>query len=385
MRSSGTASDFSQYEPRQDLLEKLRLMPWGFVLLVFILSLAGVVLLYSAGGASWEPWAMTHMLRGIAGFALMIGIALTDIRFFYRWGWIGYGFLMLLLLAVFVMGHTGMGAKRWLNFGAFVLQPSEHMKIMLAIVLARYFHGLSYEKVGNPLRLLLPLGLVVVPCGLILIQPNLGTAALTLLLAASMFYLAGVRWWKFAAIAAALPFAGYYAWSHLHDYQKKRLTTFLDPEQDPLGSGYNIIQSKIALGSGGLYGKGFAMGTQSQLNFLPEKHTDFIFVVLAEEFGLIGAGIVLLLFFVLIAYGFIISLHAQNQFSRLLGLGLTTSIFLYMLTNIAMVAGLIPIVGIPLPLISYGGSVMLAFYITCGLLLSIAIHKNSRLDYNKPN
>lgn len=376
--------DYTRFEAQMGFADKLRLLPWGFVFLVFILTGLGVMLLYSAGGASWQPWALTHLLRACVGFALMLGIAFTDIRFFYRWGWLAYGLLLLLLIAVAIMGHTGMGAKRWLNFGLFVLQPSEHMKVATILVLARYFHGMSYEKMGNPLHLLAPVALVCLPAALILMQPNLGTATLLMITAGALFYLAGMRWWKFAGIALALPLLATYAWGHLHDYQKKRLTTFLDPEKDPLGSGYNIIQSKIALGSGGLYGKGFAMGTQSQLNFLPEKHTDFIFVIMAEEFGLIGAALILILFFMLILYSYFIALQAQNQFSRLLGTGLATSIFLYMLTNVAMVTGLIPVVGIPLPLISYGGSVMLAFYIACGLILSIAIHKSVRMDIRKP-
>jgi rod shape determining protein RodA len=223
---------------------------------------------------------------------------------------------------------------------------------------------------------------VLAPVGLVLIQPNLGIATLMALSSAFMFYLAGVRLWKFMLLGAAMPFAAWAAWAHLHDYQKKRLLTFLDPEDDPLGSGYNIIQSKIALGSGGLFGKGFGMGTQSQLNFLPEKHTDFIFVLLAEEFGLVGAALLLTLFICLIVYGFIISLNARHQYGRLLGIGITLTFFLYVLTNVAMVTGLIPVVGIPLPLISYGGSVMLAFYGACGLLLSIAIHKDARFGRN---
>ncbi len=371
--------DIARFEARMPLEEKLAVLPWGFVALVACLSFFGVLLLYSAGGAQWQPWAATQLTRVIPGLFLMIAVALTDIRFFYRWSWVIYAVLLASLVGVEVMGHIGMGAKRWLNFGYFVLQPSEHMKVALALVLARYFHELSYDQIGNPLRLIPPVLMVIVPAVLILLQPNLGTAMMTLLFSAAVFFLAGVRWWKFAIIGLIAPIGAYFAWGHLHDYQKKRLTTFLDPSADPQGAGYNIIQSKIALGSGGLFGKGFAMGTQSQLNFLPEKHTDFIFVVLAEEFGLVGACILLGLFFLLIFYGYAISLTARSQFARLLGLGLTTTLFLYIITNVSMVMGLIPVVGIPLPLISYGGSVMLAFYIACGLILSIAIHKDVRI------
>jgi rod shape determining protein RodA len=368
------------FETEPHFSDKLKDLPWGFVLVVAMLSMFGIAMLYSAGGASWEPWAATQVYRVIPGLLLMLGIGMINIRFWYRWGFLFYLVALVLLMGVALAGHTGMGAKRWLRMGFFVLQPSEHMKIVLAIVLAAYFHKLTYEQVGNPLRLFIPAAAVLIPAGLILIQPNLGTATLLMLFSAAVFFLAGVRWWIFGLIGVAVPFVGYYAWNHLKDYQRQRLLTFIDPGQDPQGSGYNIIQSKIALGSGGLFGKGFGMGTQSQLNFLPEKHTDFIFVVLAEELGLMGAMLLLFLFFILIAYGYMISLNARHQFGRLLGLGLTTIIFLYILTNVAMVTGLIPVVGIPLPIVSYGGSTMLAFYAACGLLLSIAIHKDVRLD-----
>lgn len=366
------------YDSQMAISEKLKALPWGFVALVTLLSLIGVGLLYSAGGASWEPWASRQLFRMIPGILLMLGIAIIDIRFWYKGSYLVYAGLLLLLMAVAVIGHIGMGAQRWISFGSFVLQPSEHMKVALMMALAAYFHNLSYDEIGNPLRLLIPVGLLALPAGLVLIQPNLGTATLMGIAALVLFFLAGVRLWKFALVGAGIPFAAYAAWQHLHDYQRARLTTFLDPEKDPLGSGYNIIQSKIALGSGGIFGKGFAMGTQSQLNFLPEKHTDFIFVVLAEEFGLAGAAVLLLLLMAVIVYGYNISLHARHQYGRLLGLGLTTSFFLYILTNVSMVMGLIPVVGIPLPLISYGGSTMLAFYIACGLIMSVHVHKDAR-------
>lgn len=372
------AENMPSYEAHQSIAEKLKAMPWGLVGLIVLLSLIGVGLLYSAGGASWEPWAGRQLLRMIPGIILMLAIAVIDIRFWYKWSFVIYGGLLALLLSVAVIGHIGMGAQRWLNLGFFVLQPSEHMKVALTMALAAYFHNLSYDEVGNPLRLLIPIALLGVPAGLVLIQPNLGTATLMCLSAMVVFFLSGVRIWKFALVGAGIPFIAYAAWQHLHDYQRRRLTTFLDPEKDPLGAGYNIIQSKIALGSGGIFGKGFAMGTQSQLNFLPEKHTDFIFVVLAEEFGLAGAAMLLVLLMCVIAYGYIISLNCRHQYGRLLGLGLTTTFFLYILTNVAMVTGLIPVVGIPLPLISYGGSTMLAFYIASGLILSVAIHKDAR-------
>jgi rod shape determining protein RodA len=288
--------------------------------------------------------------------------------------------MLFLLVVVEVMGHIGMGAQRWISFGFFVLQPSELMKIALVLALAKYFNGLSLEDIGHPIKLVAPILMVLAPVGLVLLQPNLGTAMLLMLASGAMFFTGGVRWWKFiiviALAAAILPIA----WHHLHDYQKMRLMTFLHPGDDPLGSGYNILQSKIALGSGGFFGKGFGQGTQSQLQFLPEKHTDFIFVVLAEEFGMFGALFLLLLYFLLIAYGYMIALTSRNQFGRLAAFGLTTSFFLYVFVNVAMVTGTIPVVGIPLPLVSYGGTAMLTLLIGCGLLLGISVHRDVRIS-----
>jgi len=212
------------------------------------------------------------------------------------------------------------------------------------------------------------------------LQPNLGTATLLSLASAAVFFTAGVRWWKFAIVFVLVAGAAPFAWGHLHDYQKARLMTFMNPDADPLGTGYNILQSKIAMGSGGLFGRGFGMGTQSQLQFLPEKHTDFIFVVLGEEFGLVGAYAILFLYFVLIVYGYMIALTCRNQFGRLVAFGITTSFFLYVFVNVAMVTGTIPVVGIPLPLVSYGGTAMMTLLIGCGLLLGISVHREVRIS-----
>jgi rod shape determining protein RodA len=291
-----------------------------------------------------------------------------------------YGVMLFLLVVVEIMGHIGMGAQRWINLGFFVIQPSELMKITLVLALAKYFHSLSLEDISHPIKLVAPIAMVLVPVGLVLLQPNLGTAMLLILASGAVFFAGGVRWWKFLIVialgAAILPIA----WHHLHDYQRARLMTFLNPGADPLGTGYNILQSKIALGSGGLFGKGFGQGTQSQLQFLPEKHTDFIFVVLTEEFGMFGGLLLLGLYFLLIAYGYMIALTARNQFGRLAAFGLTTSFFLYVFVNVAMVTGTIPVVGIPLPLVSYGGTAMLTLLIGCGLLLGISVHRDIRIS-----
>ena len=362
------------------LPEKLRRLNWGMIALIVTIGLIGVALLYSAGGKSWSPWAWPQLARFGVGLCLMMVISLTDVRIWLQLAYPMYGIMLFLLVVVEVMGHIGMGAQRWINLGFFVLQPSELMKITLVLALAKYFHSLSLEDIGHPIKLVAPLAMVIAPVGLVLLQPNLGTALLLTMASGAVFFTGGVRWWKFViviALAAAILPIG---WHHLHDYQKARLMTFMNPAADPLGHGYNIMQSKIALGSGGLFGRGFGQGTQSQLQFLPEKHTDFIFVVLAEEFGMIGALFLLLLYFLLIAYGFMIALTCRNQFGRLAAFGLTVSFFLYVFVNVAMVTGTIPVVGIPLPLVSYGGTAMLTLLIGCGLLLSISVHRDMRIS-----
>ena len=362
------------------LPDKLRLLNWGLIGIIVLIGLIGVALLYSAGGQNWRPWAWPQLLRFGGGLALMMVIALTDLRVWMRYAYPMYGFMLFLLIVVEIMGHIGMGAQRWINLGLFVLQPSELMKITLVLALAKYFHSLTIEDIGHPIKLVVPLAMVLAPVGLVLLQPNLGTALLLTLASGAVFFTGGVRWWKFAIVIALAIAILPIAWNHLHDYQKARVMTFMNPGADPLGHGYNIIQSKIALGSGGLFGRGFGQGTQSQLQFLPEKHTDFIFVVLAEEFGMAGALLLLFLYFLLIAYGFIIALTCHNQFGRLAAFGLTVSFFLYVFVNIAMVTGTIPVVGIPLPLVSYGGTAMMTLLIGCGLLLSISVHRDLRIS-----
>lgn len=358
---------------------KIRMISWGLVVLVCIITSVGIAMLYSAAGGQWDPWAKSQLVRALPGLGLMLGMALVDIRIWMRSAYFIYAVVFALLIAVEIMGHIGMGAQRWINFGFFVLQPSELMKPALVLALARYFHGLNLEQIGRPIVLIPPLILVFAPVGLVLLQPNLGTSLLLIMGSGAIFFTAGVRIWKFLLVIGAGLGALPVAWEFLHDYQKQRVFTFLEPENDPLGAGYNILQSKIALGSGGLFGKGYQMGTQSQLMFLPEKHTDFIFVVLAEEFGMTGALALLGLYCLLLIYGIVIAITCRNQFGRLVGVGLTTTFFLYMFVNVAMVMGLIPVVGIPLPLVSYGGTAMLTLMIGVGLLLSVSVHREVRI------
>lgn len=365
--------------PKLALVDKLRLTNWGLVLIICMIGGAGIALLYSAGGLSWEPWAIRQAVRFALGIGIMLTIAMIDIRFWLRIAYVAYLTVLVLLVAVEVMGQIGMGAQRWIDLGFFVLQPSELMKIALILALARYFHGLTPDDVARPMVLVPPLLMVFIPVGLVLLQPNLGTATLLVLGSGAIFFVAGVKLWKFVVVSAAGLAALPIGWQFLHDYQKRRVLTFLDPHADPLGAGYNILQSEIALGSGGLFGKGFGHGTQGQLLFLPEKHTDFIFVVLAEELGMMGALALLLLYVLVLVYGYAIGLSSRNQFGRLVALGVTTAFFLYLFVNVAMVSGLIPVVGIPLPLVSYGGTAMMTLLIGCGLLLSVSIHREIRI------
>jgi rod shape determining protein RodA len=367
-------------DPRFGLFEKVAHLSWGLVFLLMVIAGLGVLLLYSAGGGNWEPWAAKHAIRFGLSCIIMLVIAVIDLRIWLRLAYPLYILTFLMLIAVEVMGQMGMGAQRWINLGVIVLQPSELMKIALTLALARYFHALPPEQVGKPLYLIPPAILIAMPIGLVLMQPNLGTAALLGLGSAMLLWAAGVPKWIFAAGLSSVAAIAPIGWHYLHDYQKQRVLTFLDPESDPLGTGYNILQSKIAFGSGGLMGKGFLQGSQSQLAFLPEKHTDFIFVVLAEEFGMVGGLILLGLYAALICYGFVIALTCRNQFGRLVALGVTASLFLYVVVNVAMISGLIPVVGIPLPLVSYGGTAMLTLMVGCGLLLCVAVHKEVRLS-----
>jgi rod shape determining protein RodA len=353
---------------------------WLYVLLLCGLAGVGYAALYSAAGGAPEPYATRHVLRFAIGLVLMIGIALIDIRFIARMAWPSYVVALALLVVVARFGHVGKGAQRWIEFGGLQLQPSELMKIALVLALASWFHRASWERIGNPLFLIPPIIAVLVPVGLIVKEPNLGTAVITAILGAAIFFAAGVRWWKFVLVALPIPFAARIAYSHLHDYQRARIDTFLHPESDPLGAGYNIIQSKIALGSGGMWGKGFLQGTQGHLDFLPEKQTDFIFTMIGEEFGFAGGVAVMALLCLIVLGGMAIALRCTHQFGRLVAFGIAMNFFLYVFVNIAMVMGAIPVGGVPLPLISHGGSAMITVMIGFGLLMSVHVHRNAEFN-----
>ena len=369
--------DAGTLRPRRlSLIEKLRALNWPVVALLLVIGMAGYAMLYSAGGGSHAPWAWRHGVRLGVLLPAMIALALVDPRVWFRLAWPFYLAVLAMLVAVDVLGEINKGAQRWLDLGLVQLQPSELMKVALILALARYFHAAYPEDMRRPLVLLPALALILAPSALVLVQPDLGTAATLLVTGTALLFMAGVRWWKFVAVgvlgAAALPVL----WANLHDYQRQRIFTFLDPEADPLGSGYHIIQSKIALGSGGFWGRGFLNGSQAQLSFLPEKHTDFAFTMLAEELGFVGATTVLALFLALLLLGMMAAVRAPSQFGRLLAAGVVLNLFVYVAINVSMVTGLIPVVGVPLPLVSYGGTALLTVLCSLGLLLSVDLHRH---------
>ena len=362
--------------PSFTLRQKLWQMHWMFILLLAATASVGFLMLYSAAGGNIDPWASRQMMRFGVGMVVLITVAVIDIRLWLKYAYVFYLATVALLVAVEFMGEVGKGAQRWLDLGYFGLQPSELMKIALVLALARYFHGTSIEDVRRIPLLFVPLLLIAAPAALVLRQPDLGTALMLIITGAVIFFAAGVRIWKFLMVGIIAVGAAPIAWGFLRDYQKQRVLTFLNPESDPLGSGYHIIQSKIAFGSGGLFGKGFLQGTQSHLNFLPEMQTDFIFTMLAEEFGLAGGLALLGLYVVILIYGLAISVRCRTQFGRLVGIGVTATFFLYVFINMAMVMGLVPVVGVPLPLISYGGTAMLTLLFGFGLLMGTWIHRD---------
>ena len=360
--------------------QKLERLNWELVLLIVLTASIGFAMLYSAANVSFDPWASRQISRFSVGLAMMLVVALIDIRFWLRAAYPIYGACLALLAAVEIMGSIGMGAQRWLDLGFFQLQPSEVMKVTVILALARYFHGFDVDEAGRLRNLWVPVLIVAAPIALVLRQSDLGTAAVVAMVGASMFWLGGARLWQFGVIAAGVAAAIPVGWQFLHAYQKQRIFTFLSPETDPLGAGYHILQSKIALGSGGMFGKGFLEGTQSHLNFLPEKQTDFIFTMLAEEFGLIGGLGLIALYALLIGYGVFIAFRCRSQFARLLAMGLSANFFLYVFINIAMVMGVLPVVGVPLPLISYGGTAMLTVLIGFGLIMSCWLHRDMYIN-----
>jgi rod shape determining protein RodA len=368
---------YGEWTRHVSLRQKINLIEWPLVVLIAIVACIGFAMLFSAAGGHLSPWANRQMFRFCAGLAILVTVACIDLRVWMGLAYPAYAISLLLLIAVQVAGHVGLGAQRWIALGPLELQPSELMKIALVLALARYLHGLRDGEISHPFRLFTSLLLIAAPVALVLAQPNLGTAALLVMCGALMLFLAGLSWWWIVPTVISVLIAVPMVWQFaLHDYQKQRVMTFLDPGSDALGAGWNITQAKIALGSGGLIGKGFLNGTQSRLNFLPEKETDFIFTMVGEEFGFIGSIVLLMMFAAVLFYGMQIALRSRSQFGRLLAMGIAINFFLYIMINALMVMGLIPVVGIPMPLLSYGGSAMMTVMFGFGLLMSVHVHRS---------
>ena len=362
-------------------LQKVLALNWALVLLVSAVSALGFLVLYSVAGGSWR-WAEPQMQRFALGLAVMFTVAMIPIWFWRNVSALAYALTLVLLVAVELIGATGGGAQRWIDLGVIRLQPSELMKVTLVMMLAAYYDWLPATKVSRPFWVIVPVLLILLPVALVLKQPDLGTSILLLTGGGAVMFLAGVHWAYFATViagavgmvTAVLQSRGT-PWQLLKDYQYRRIDTFLDPESDPLGAGYHITQSKIALGSGGWTGKGYMQGTQARLNFLPEKHTDFIFTTLAEEFGFLGGLSLLALYMLIIAFCVATALRQKDRFASLVTLGIAVAFFLFFAVNMSMVMGLAPVVGVPLPLVSYGGSAMLVLMLGFGIVQSAHVHR----------
>lgn len=361
---------------------KILHISWPLVLLVTAVCCIGFVMLYSVAGGRLDLWAEPQMYRFAAGMVLMIGLAFVPMWFWRGISVAAYVVCFLMLVAVDLFGVIGMGARRWIDLGPIRIQPSELMKIALVLLLAAYYDWLDIRRVSRPLWVIIPALLILAPTALVLIQPDLGTSIMLVAGGAIVMFAAGVSLWYFAIIAAAgvglvtavLKSRGT-EWQLLKDYQYRRIDTFLDPYADPLGAGYNIIQSQIAFGSGGWSGRGFMQGSQSRLNFLPEKHTDFIFTVLAEEFGFVGAISLLTLYMLILGFCLYSALTNRDRFASLITIGISGTFFLYFAINMATVMGLLPAKGSPLPLVSYGGTSLMILMLGFGLVQSAHVHR----------
>lgn len=361
---------------------KLMYLNWPVILLLTAVACAGFIMLFSVAGGSATPWMEPQLKRFALGMALMLIVAMVPIWFWRNMAALAYGVALVLLVAVEFVGVERNGSQRWLDLGPMDLQPSELMKITLVMLLAAYYDWLPTNKTSRPFWVFVPVVLILLPTYFVLSQPDLGTSLLLMMGGATVMFVAGVHWAYFATvvtagvgtIVAVIQSKGT-TWQILKDYQYRRIDTFLDPSNDPLGAGYHITQAKIALGSGGWTGRGFMQGTQSRLNFLPEKHTDFIFTTLAEEFGFVGAASLLVLYVLIVIFCVASAMTNKDRFAALLTLGVAMTFFLFFAVNMAMVTGLAPVVGVPLPLVSYGGSAMIVLLIAFGLVQSAHVHK----------
>lgn len=359
--------------------QKIMRLNWWLILLICCVASVGIASLYSAAGGAMDPWAMRQLVRFGVGLVGMIIIALINIKWWYRLTWPLYFIGLALLVIVEVKGRVGMGAQRWIDLGFMQLQPSELMKIAVIMALARHFNGANPEQARRLSFLIVPAVVIMAPVCLVLLQPDLGTSLMIVMAGAGMIFIAGAPIWLFIMAIILVGVSIPVIWQFLHAYQKQRVMTFLNPESDPLGAGYHIIQSKIAIGSGGIEGKGFLQGTQSHLNFLPEKQTDFIFTLWVEEWGLLGGLGLLVAFLLIFVSALRTALKCKHNFGKYLALGIGINFSLYVFINVSMVMGLIPVVGAPLPLVSYGGTSMLAALIGFGLMMSCGIYRHSKV------
>ena len=361
---------------RRTFSERIWTVYWPLIVLITCIATLGIIALWSVAGGSFAPYAERQTLRFIAGLALLFAVSAIPIRVWMALAYPAYLLALLALVAVWFIGVEMGGAKRWISIAGFSFQSSELMKVAIVLTLARYYQTLPHHLVSRPIWVLLPMLLIAVPVFLVLKQPDLGTSILIATVGFTLMFLAGVNWFYWIAMSIGGVVAAPYIWESLRNYQKERILTFLDPDRDPLGAGYHILQSKIALGSGGFSGRGLMQGTQSQLNFLPEKHTDFLFAVFAEEAGFAGSISLLGLYLMTVLVLMSMALRCNSQFARLITTGAAIALIIYTIVNVAMVIGMLPVVGAPLPLFSYGGSAMLTTMFLLGLAMSAYLSRD---------
>ncbi|MBN9542414.1 MAG: rod shape-determining protein RodA [Alphaproteobacteria bacterium] len=360
-------------------LQKILYIDFPLYFLMLAVSSIGFALMYSAAQGSVFPWMFKQILHFASGTVVMLVIAVTSMRFWYNMSYKFYALSIILLIVTEFAGHTAMGATRWLNLGIIKLQPSDLVKTTVIMALARYFHNLPFNNIRKIRYVIPPILMVLVPVALVLKQPDLGTASIILGIGGMMFLIAGIALWKFGFVILAAVISAPIAWNFLHDYQKKRIMVFLDPGSDRLATGYNIIQSKISIGSGGIFGKGLLKGTQTQLSFLPEHQTDFIFAMLSEELGLMGGLTILVIYGLMLYRSYKVALNCKNHFGAMMAMGVACMFFIHLFINMAMVMELVPVVGVPLPFLSYGGTIMMSMMVGFGFVMCASVH-NRDLD-----
>ncbi|WP_253308112.1 MULTISPECIES: rod shape-determining protein RodA [unclassified Rickettsia] len=365
---------------QRNYLEQFKKLPLTLISLITVICIIGFIVLYSASNSNLQPWAYKQIINFCIFLPLSIIIATLDLRLIFRFSYIFYFLVLALLLSVELFGSVSMGAKRWIDLGIIRLQPSEPIKLAIVLMLARYFHRLKFEDLTKIHKILVPIIAVIIPVLLIIKEPDLGTGIINIIITGIIFFAVGFRIRNFVIIGLIVFACIPVIWNIMHDYQKKRVMVFLDPEREPLGAGYNIIQSKIAIGSGGGFGQGLNQGSQSHLDFLPEHQTDFIFATYAEEFGFIGGIFLLLLYSLVIIISLIIAINSRSIFGKLMVIGITSILFSHVFINMAMVMGLLPVVGVPLPFISYGGTMMASMLIGFGLVMNVQVNQHTNLN-----